>query len=50
MPGTRYDEDLDNWIVRILLDSRRLELGHNQLQALQYSSLVLSVLRPSVIS
>jgi len=32
MPGTRYDEDLDNWIVRILLDSRRLELGHNQLQ------------------
>lgn len=32
MPGTRYDENLDRWIVRIFLDSKGLELRHNQLQ------------------
>lgn len=32
MPGTRYDKDLDDWIIRILLDSRHLELRHNQLK------------------
>lgn len=30
--GTRYDEDLDQWIVLIFLDSRRLELRYNQLE------------------
>jgi DNA-binding transcriptional ArsR family regulator len=33
LPGTRYDEDLDHWIVRILRDSRQLELQHNQLES-----------------
>jgi DNA-binding HxlR family transcriptional regulator len=32
MPGTRYDFDLDQRIVRILLDSKGLELRHNQLE------------------
>ena len=32
MPGTRYDENLDYWIVRILLDSIQMELRHNQLK------------------
>lgn len=32
MPRTRYDENLDQWIVLIFLDSKGLELRHNQLQ------------------
>ena len=32
MPGTRYDENLDYWIVRILLDSIQMEIRHNQLK------------------
>ena len=30
--GTRYDEDLDYWMVRIFLDSGLSELRYNQLE------------------